>query len=113
MNALRQTRTAAMNADAEHQQRIAGVVTALTSLAREALLREHAAGYEQGYEAGRRWAHETLDVVSKVDMLALLDRIQLFRQMIGTFDTRYSILGEIIADFAAALEPVPADEGDA
>lgn len=68
--------------------------------------------YETGFAAGaqhtaERYAAAALDAVPKATLHELLDRIQLFRHMLATFDTRYSILGEIIADFAAVLGRVP------
>jgi hypothetical protein len=45
-----------------------------------------------------------LNVVGKPSMHELLDRLQLFRQHLATYDTRYNTLGEILADFAKALE---------
>lgn len=77
--------------------------------------------YEAGFAAGQ---HKALSLLSatdgargltpefKAELFTMLERIQLFRQSIATYDTRYPKLGEIIADFAKLLGPADAEEGE-
>ena len=76
----------------------------------------YAIGVEHGFAQGaehtaKRILAET-NVVARPSMLDILERIQLFRQTIATYDTRYSMLGEIIADFATLVGPADAVEGE-
>lgn len=74
-----------------------------------------AEGYELGYKAGYAKGAERTSApngtVARDDMLAMLDRVQLFRQSLATYDTRYDKLGEIVGDFARLLEPEQRKEG--
>jgi hypothetical protein len=84
----------------EEQKRIARAGIALGAYIAE---RESEARKE-GFDAGRASTGLMLNVVGKPVMHELLDRLQLFRQHLATYDTRYGTLGEILADFTKALE---------
>lgn len=89
----------------ERQQRIAFAAFALAAERRNAEQLRHAReeSYEDGLAAGRSESVAG-DVIPKDTVVQFLDRLQLFRQVIPTSDSRYPMLGEIIADMAKALE---------
>lgn len=79
-----------------------------------------AEGYEMGFRAGEmKGTEKAMSVLSmgdaqkgitpdfKGELHHMLDRITLFRHMIATHDTRHSMLGEIIGDFAKLLGQEP------
>lgn len=94
----------------------------------DALLDEvRAVGYEEGFVVGQSRGREegvasAMNTLSmgdakngvtpdfKAELHHMLDRITLFRHMIATHDTRHSMLGEIIRDFAALLGKEPSPE---
>jgi hypothetical protein len=99
------------------QRRIAIAGLALDAMLRERESEARREGFDAGKKAGLDEAMMTLSHTSAKAEVAgyigahatarlheLLDRLQLFRQQLATYDTRYNALGEILADFTKALE---------
>lgn len=71
-----------------------------------AIDRAMAYAYETGFLGGLKDKERVTSVIESELVRQLhdvLDRLQLVRQMLATHDTRYSLLGEIIRDFAALV----------
>jgi hypothetical protein len=92
----------------EEQKRVARAGIALGAYIAERESEARKEGFDAGKAAGLAETNPhgalMLNVVGKPTMHELLDRLQLFRQHLATYDTRYNTLGEILADFAKALE---------